>query len=333
MMYNFGYRKGIELIGQSGINRNMHSRSMVKNVHYGWMIPTGKQRLPTTSIERERHVHHVLKLISGRFQSAWIPDHLMDNQEPIPEALVTLSHFSGMFPDLMWGTAVLSQSFRNPALLAKMGATLQELTNFRFILGVGAGWKADEYQAYGYDFPKASVRIAQMAEMIQICKAMWNPKQKEATFRGTYYQIDKASCQPKPALPPPIMIGGGGEKLTLRIVAEHADWWNLPGASPQEYAHKLKILEQYCTEYGRSADKIRKTWMGVVSISESRETAQKQIEKYTMWPGDTPLVGTPTDIHKQLQAYIELGIDLFILSFVDEPNLAGVKTFMDYVMN
>ena len=304
-----------------------------KKIHFGWMLPTGKQRLPATPTNKNEHILRVLEFINGRFHSAWIPDHLMDDQAPIPEAFVTLSYFAGLFPHLFWGTAVLCQSFRNPALLAKMGATLQVLSGSRFILGVGAGWKADEYQAYGYDFPKASVRIAQMAEAIQICKAMWDSEQKEVTFNGRYYQIKNAICQPKPAPPPPVMIGGGGEKLTLRVVAEHADWWNLPGTPPQEYARKLGILEAYCREYGRSSTEIRKTWMGVVSIAESRPQAEKQINQYPIWPGDIPLVGTPYDIRTQLNAYINLGVDLFILSFVDEPDMTGIKLFMDHVMH
>ena len=304
----------------------------LKDVHFGWILPTGTRQLPAGP-DGDAYIRRVLGLINGRFHSTWITDHLMDGQSPIPEAFVTLSYYAGLFPELFWGTVVFCHSYRNPALLAKMGATFQQLSGGRFILGIGAGWKEDEYRAYGYEYPRASVRIAQMAEAIQICKAMWDSERVEATFNGRYYQINKAICQPKPMTPPPIMGGGGGEKLTLRVVAEHADWWNLPGAPPQEYARKLGILEAYCEEYGRSLAEIRKTWMGVVSIAESRQQAEKQLEHYPIWPGDVPLVGTPDDIRIQLNAYINLGVDLFLLSFADEPDMAGINLFMNRVMH
>lgn len=298
---------------------------------FGWMLPTKNDRLPPDPAAQQGHVRRLLDAISGRFHSAWIPDHLMEGQEPIPEALVTIAHYAALYPQLHWGTAVLSQSYRNPALLAKMAATLQGLSSGRFILGLGAGWKEDEYAAYGYDFPKASLRIAQMAETLQICRAMWDPRRAAATFHGRHYHIEEAVCFPKPTPPPPIMIGGGGEKLTLPVVAEHADWWNLPGVSPQEYARKLAILDGYCAQLGRSSAAIRKTWMGVVSIADSRARAAEQLESYTMWPGDLPLAGTPADVRDQIQAYTDLGVDLFILSFADEPTATGLNLFLDHL--
>jgi alkanesulfonate monooxygenase SsuD/methylene tetrahydromethanopterin reductase-like flavin-dependent oxidoreductase (luciferase family) len=304
-----------------------------KKIQFGWQLPTGKQRMPPVGIVYATHVRQILDLIHGRFHSAWMPDHLMDGQKEIPEALETLSYLAGLYPQLHFGTVVLAHSYRNPALLAKMAATLQQLSGSRFIMGIGAGWKADEYHAYGYEFPRAATRVGQLAEVVQICKALWDPKQSTATFDGRYYKIDNAVCQPKPDLAPPIMIGGGGEKLTLRVVAEHADWWNLPGATAQEYARKLNILNRYCREIGRDPAGIRKTWMGVASIVESRSKAEEQLENYPIWPGDVPLVGTPADIRRQLQAYIELGVDLFILAFADEPRPAGINLFIDHVIN
>jgi alkanesulfonate monooxygenase SsuD/methylene tetrahydromethanopterin reductase-like flavin-dependent oxidoreductase (luciferase family) len=305
---------------------------MKSKLDFGWLLPTGKQRMPRAGAAYLDHVRRVLDLINGRFHSAWIPDHLMDGQAVIPEALTTLSYLAGLYPGLHWGTAVLSQSFRNPALLAKLGATLQWLSGSRFILGLGAGWKADEYRAYGYDFPPAATRLAQLAEAVQICRALWDPAQAAATFKGEHYQITDAVCEPKPQPPPPIMIGGGGEQLTLRVVARHADWWNLPGASPETYARKLGILEKYCGEYGRDPGQIRKTWMGVVSIAPTRKAAERQLAHYPIWPGDVPLLGTPSEVRAQIEAYRRLGVDLFILAFADEPGLEGVKLFLKYAV-
>jgi alkanesulfonate monooxygenase SsuD/methylene tetrahydromethanopterin reductase-like flavin-dependent oxidoreductase (luciferase family) len=299
---------------------------------FGWMLPTGRQRMPSNPAGYLTHVHQMMEKIRDRFHSVWIPDHLMEGYADLPEALTTLSFLAGQFPALFIGTIVISQSYRNPALLAKMAATLQQLSAGRFILGLGAGWNAEEYQAYGYEFPKASVRIAQMGETIQICKVLWDPKKKESTFKGKYHQITAATCFPKPAVPPPVMVGGGGEKLTLRIVAQHADWWNLPGVSAADYARKINILEAHCQDVGRSAADIRKTWMGDVSIAPTRRDAEAKMALYHSWPGDVALLGTPSEIRDQLAAYIELGIDLFILRFVDEPDSSGMDLFQNHVL-
>ncbi|MBL6983414.1 MAG: LLM class flavin-dependent oxidoreductase [Anaerolineales bacterium] len=299
---------------------------------FGWILPTGRQRMPAKSALYLSHVQDILDKIGNCFHSAWIPDHLMAGKTDLPESFVTLSYLAGQFPELFFGTIVTCQSFRNPALLAKMASTLQQMSAGRFVLGLGAGWNVEEYQAYGYVFPQASTRIAQMAETIQICKALWDPTQDESTFVGEYYQINQATCFPKPSLPPPLMVGGGGEKLTLQVVAQHADWWNLPGASLDDFARKTKILEGYCQEIGRSTSDIRKSWMGNVSIAHTKQEAEEKMMSYDSWPGDVALLGTPVEIWDQISAYIELGVDLFILRFVDEPEVSGIELFQSHVL-
>ncbi len=300
-------------------------------IDFGWEIPTGHRRMPQEMDHYEAHVRRVLTCLSGRFHSAWIPDHFMDDQTNVPEALTTLSYLAALYPALHFGPIVLGQNYRNPALLAKMAATLQQLTNGRFILGLGAGWRAEEYRAYGYELPPAPIRMAQLAEVVQICKLLWNPTQREATFHGYYYRIDRAICQPKPNPAPPVMIGGGGEKLMLGVVARQADWWNLVGVSPEVYAHKIEVLRQHCRQVGRDPAEIRKSWMGVVSLATSRAEAEDAMQRYPLWPGDVPIVGTPAEVAAQLQRYTTLGVDLFILGFADEPNLAGLELFIEQV--
>jgi len=302
-------------------------------IEFGWTIPTGSARMPGRGLDAYLpHLQRVIETIRADLHSLWLPDHFMDGQSDVLEALTTLSFLAGSFPGLHLGTIVLGQSYRNPALLAKMAATLQVLSGGRFILGLGAGWKEDEYHAYGYDFPPLPVRMAQMTEAIQICRAMWDPAQPEASFAGEHYQISNAVCNPKPPAPPPIMIGGGGEKRTLRIVAEHADWWNLVGVTPQTYAHKIGVLERHCAAIGRDPASIRKTWMGVVSIARTHAQAQAQMAGYPIWPEDTPLLGAPHEVAAQIQAFIALGVDLFQLAFVDEPEGAGMELFLAEVL-
>jgi alkanesulfonate monooxygenase SsuD/methylene tetrahydromethanopterin reductase-like flavin-dependent oxidoreductase (luciferase family) len=300
---------------------------------FGWEIPTGSRRMVAAPNNYETHLRTVLTHLSGHFQSAWIPDHFMDSDHhPYPEALTTLSYLSALYPEFFFGTIVLGQNYRNPALLAKTCATIQQLSGNRFVLGIGAGWKEDEYVAYGYTFPPAATRIAQMAEVVQICKAMWNPAIPSTSFQGEFYQVKGAFCDPKPTIPPPILIGGAGEKLTLRVVAKYADWWNLVGVSPELYAHKIKVLEKHCDAVNRPLEDIRKTWMGVVSIATDHTTAEATMRKYPIWPGDVPLVGTPAEIITQLQNYTNLGIDLFILAFADEPSFRGIDLFIREVV-
>jgi len=300
-------------------------------IEFGWMLPYGKSRQPSDETALAR-ILRLIEPVQEAFHGLWLPDHLFMEDADTLECMTTLSFLAGRFPDLHVGSIVIGQSYRNPALLAKMAATLQTLSGGRFVLGLGAGWKEDEYRAYGYPFPSTAVRIAQMAEVARICRLMWDPARSAVTFHGRHYHIDDAVCLPKPAPPPPILIGGGGEKLTLRVVAELADWWNLPGASPAVFAHKLQVLQRHCTRIGRDAGAIRKTWKGVVSIAPTRELAQAQMEGFSMWPGDEPLLGTPEDVRAQLQAYVDLGVSYFILTFVNETSPADIQLFVRKVI-
>jgi alkanesulfonate monooxygenase SsuD/methylene tetrahydromethanopterin reductase-like flavin-dependent oxidoreductase (luciferase family) len=302
------------------------------NIDFGWEIPTGRRRPPAAGINYEAHLRRILDRLSGHFHSAWIPDHFIDGQMNMPEALVTLSYLAGLYPALHFGSVVLGQNYRNPALLAKMAATLQQLSGGRFILGLGAGWKEEEYRAYGYDFPSLPVRIAQLAEVVQICRAMWDPAQPEATFHGQHYHIEKAVCQPKPVPPPAVLIGGGGEKLMLRVITRHADWWNLVGVTAETYARKLEVLRRHCADLGRDPASIRKTWAGVISIAPTRSQAEAAMVGYPIWPEDTPLLGTPAEVVAQLQDYTSLGVDCFILGFADEPGMGGIELFINEVI-
>ncbi len=301
-------------------------------IDFGWGVPGGLGRMPVPAAAYEGHLRRVLELAQGRLHSLWVPDHFMAGQADVPEAMTTAAYLAALDPRIAVGTIVLGEGYRNPALVAKMAAWLQHLSGGRFVLGLGAGWKQDEYQAYGYDFPPPAVRIEQLAETIRVCRAMWDPAQPEATFVGRRHRIEAAVCQPKPAPPPPILLGGAGEKRMLALVAESADWWNLVGVSAEAYAHKLHVLEQHCARVGREPAAIRKTWMGDVSIAATHEEAVGLLQSYPKWPEDVALTGTPDEVGAQLAAYVDLGVDLFILRFADEPALAGMALFLEEVV-
>ncbi|RME86361.1 MAG: LLM class flavin-dependent oxidoreductase [Caldilineae bacterium] len=308
---------------------------MPTGVDFGWILPHGRARMPSGGLAAlAAQAQTVLDAARGHVRSLWIADHFMagdDGTAPLPEALTTLAYLAAKIPDVRLGTLVLGQNYRNPALLAKMAATLQVLSGGRFVCGIGAGWKEEEYRAYGYEFPSAAVRIAQMVEAVQICRLMWDPGRRQATFHGRYYRIDRATCEPKPVPAPPVLIGGGGEKLTLRAVAEYADWWNLPGVSPDEFARKTAILARHCGTVGRDPAVILKSWKGVVAIARTREEAAAHLHGYPIWPGDVPLLGTPEDIREQIGAYVRAGVQSFMLEFADEPATEGVRLFAEEV--
>jgi alkanesulfonate monooxygenase SsuD/methylene tetrahydromethanopterin reductase-like flavin-dependent oxidoreductase (luciferase family) len=245
--------------------------------------------------------------------------------------MTAISYLAGAFPKLYLGSIVLCQSYRNPALLAKMGATLQILSGGRFIFGIGAGWKKDEYLAYGYEFPEVPVRLKQLDETVKIVRKLWT--EAPASFEGKYYRIEAAYCEPRPEPIPPLLIGGGGEKVTLRIAAEQADWWNFPGGTLENYAHKLEVLRGHCQAVGRNYDEIVKTWAcEAITIAESEAEARRIAER-NPFNGPTAIIGTPQQVADQLRRFTDLGVEHFILRFADFPNTAGVELFAEEVIS
>ena len=273
----------------------------------------------------------------GAFASAWISDHLLPWAEQVGaatdnlEGWTTLTYLAGQHPDYTFGNIVLSQSYRPPALLAKMAGTLQTLTGGRFVLALGAGWKQDEYLAYGYDFPSAAVRIQQLAEAAQIIRLMLT--QPRATFHGQHYHIDDAICEPKGSPPPPLMIGGSGRRLTLRVVARYADWWN-GGGSPAAYGDVLQVLRGHCRDVGRDYDSLVKTWGGdCVAVAPTHAAAQQMAEASPFYSADSAIVGTPDEVAAQLRRLTDLGAEHFILRFADFPRTEGVALFGQEVIS
>ena len=310
-----------------------------KEVKFGLRVPS----FPVDGSDEKEFVDQILRFLGELdeiFDSAWVCDHFVPwagfvpNTTPTLEGFTAISYLSGEFRRLTFGNIVLCNSYRTPALIAKMGATLQTLTKGRFILGIGAGWKEDEYIAYGYEFPPPKVRIQQLEEGVQIIKAMWN--EDVATFKGRYYKIDEAYCYPKPDPTPPIMIGGGGEKLTLRVVARHADWWNIPNVSPQTYQYKLKVLEEHCKKESRDPSEIVKTLANMVAIAKTEEEAWKLatgspfIQKENE---ENYIIGNPDSVIEKLTEYTKLGVEHFILRFIDFPKTDGAKLFAREVIH
>jgi F420-dependent oxidoreductase-like protein len=206
-----------------------------------------------------------------------VMDHLIQIQgvgkpdEPFMESWTVLSALAAVTSRLRLATLVSSVSYRNPAHLAKMAATVDVISRGRLTFGIGGGWNEMEYRQYGWEFPEQpAVRIRQMEEAIRIALAMW--QEPRATFHGHYFHIDEAILEPKPVQKPhpPIMIGGSGEQLTLRAVARLGDACNLFGP-PEMVTHKLAVLRQHCETEGRDYDEIEKT--NLTSLLLARDEA------------------------------------------------------------
>src|SRR5258708_4959016 len=194
---------------------------MSSTIDFGLMLQAATKNVPAS--ELFEYQRGLIDRLAPGFTTIWIEDHLQWDETGALECLTTLSYLAGAFPQYHVGSLVLGQAYRNPALLAKMAANLQLLSRGRFILGLGAGWKEDEYRAYGYPFPNTKTRLEQLEEAAIILKKMWTTR--PATFTGKHYQISEAYCEPQPNPAIPLLIGGGGEEKTLGIIARQADWW------------------------------------------------------------------------------------------------------------
>lgn len=309
---------------------------MSKKIHFGWRIPDFPLD-DTRGQEFTNQITSILDVIHPYFDSAWEADHFIpwagfaDRSTDTMEAWTTIAYLAGRYQTLKFGNIVLCQSYRSPALLAKMASTLQTFTNGRLVISIGAGWKEDEYHAYGYEFPSASARLEQLEETAQILRLMWT--KFEATYKGKHYHIENAICEPKPNPVPPLMIGGGGKKKTLRIVAKHADWWNFPGGSVENYEELLGILHNHCRDVGRDYDTIVKTWAtDCVAIASTHEAAVKIAQSNALYDPATSVVGTPDEVAAHLNRFVDMGVEHFILRFADFPDVDGAMLFANHVI-
>lgn len=278
------------------------------------------------------------------FDSFWLMDHFHQippvgkQEDPMLEGWITISVLAGITSKIRLGTLVTGIIYRHPSVLAKMGATLDVLTKGRLFMGIGAGWNQEESVAYGIPFPPNKERLLRLEEAIQIIRKMWTEgEETTATFNGKYYQIKNAYCNPKPIQKPspPIMVGGSGERYTLKIVAKYADACNLFG-SAETVKRKLSILREHCKSVGRDYGSILKTKLGLVVIDNDREIAEKRVqqilgvipEEYSREQlGELVMHGTPEDILKQIGLLEEVGVQYLIVDLEPYRELEALEIF------
>jgi F420-dependent oxidoreductase-like protein len=274
------------------------------------------------------------------FDSLWVYDHVHNVPRPANEAVfecwTVMAAISQLTSRIRLGQMVGCTSYRNPALLAKITSTVDVISGGRLNWGIGAGWYENEYRSYGYDFPKPAQRIKMLEETVEIVTRMWT--EPTATFKGEHYEVSRAFCDPKPLQQPhpPVLIGGGGEQLTLRVVAKHADASNF-GGNPEQWEHKREVLKAHCASVGRDFDEIQLTWSPEVFIRATEDevlaadTRSLWGEAAESWRAGN-LVGTPEQVCEKLRTYVDLGLAAILPWCSDYPDTETVTLLATEVM-
>ncbi|TMF25629.1 MAG: TIGR03560 family F420-dependent LLM class oxidoreductase [Chloroflexi bacterium] len=256
------------------------------------------------------------------FSRLWVSDHLFLDADATAkdclEAWTLLAALAVRTDRIRIGPMVTSQSYRNPALLAKMAADVDVMSGGRLDFGVGAGWKEIEYRAYGYDFPDAPTRVTQLVETLEICTRMW--KEERATYRGKHYRIENALCSPKPAQRPlPIWIGGSKPRV-MRIAAKYAHAFNLnvSASAPAELPDRLRDLDEACASVKRDPKTLLRSTFLIACVAKTRERADALLDQLASrqkmdraaFLGSRPglVFGTPDDALPRLRSYASRGI-------------------------
>lgn len=274
------------------------------------------------------------------FDSVWLVDHMWMRGLPELdhlEAWTLMSALASITSRIRIGTLVLCNSYRHPALLAKMASSLDHVSKGRFVLGLGAGWMEEEYRAYGYPFPPARIRIEQLDEALHVIKRLFC--EERATFQGKYYSITDAMNLPKPTQKPypPILVGGAGEKRLLRVVAEHASIWNCPNNAAADLPHKLAVLQRHCEAVGRSIADIEVSEQCVFVIGKDdaevdRKTTAAKSLLGNVWDIDRAFRGTPTQLIQAFRERERQGVTFFIGLFGDLNQRSSLELFAKEVI-
>ena len=278
------------------------------------------------------------------FYGLWVSDHLFwdsrAEQRNCLEAWTLLTALAPVTTRLRLGTLVTCNSYRPPSILAKIAASFDHLSNGRLEFGIGAGWKELEYRAYGIPFPSIGTRLAQLEEAVQVVRLLWTTER--ASFTGKHYQLQEALCAPKPVQQPPrIWIAGGGEKKMLRIVAKHADGWNiLLGSSVETVRRKTEILRRHCDALKRDFSTIEKSlFLAVILAEDEKELRRREAESAQalggrgLWASrELGTAGTPERIAETLRNVQTLGFHHFQIVFPYKQEQEMLQRFTELVV-
>lgn len=296
---------------------------------------------------------HIASLVEGLgFESLWRSDHFFSlmgaSERNALETWVSLVDLASRSTRLRFGPLVCSMTFRHPALLARMSAAVDELSGGRLVLGVGAGWNVPEHEAFGIPFPAVRERMDRLQEGIQVIESLWTGR--KVSLKGKHYSLSDAEMHPTPSQQPhpPLLVGGGGEKRTLRIVARYADEWNAVNLPPDAYRAKTKVLEQHCAEVGRDPGTIRRSMMCAFIIGRNEAEMRRRVEglqqvipRLASLPAESVparmqsagwLVGTPEDVTGQLQALSGAGVQRVMLQHHNQTDDAVLELIAHEIM-
>lgn len=325
-----------------------------KNFEFGLTIPQGwrsgdlpleEENNPVKQYEFARNISLAAERIG--YDSLYAYDHFIphfrgDIEKNIFECFTLLSSIASITNRIKIGQVVMCNSYRHPSLVSKMISTLDIISNGRMEIGVGAGWFEEEYNAYGYDFPSNALRISQLDEALIVIKKLLS--EDRASFNGNHYRISNAICNPKPIQKPHpvIMIGGAGEKYLLKVVAKHANRYNLFFGTPQDIKKKISVLNGYCRDIGRDLEEIEYSIVLPCIIGESEEIVKKilfknkrkdkSMKQYLEYLVDGITVGTPEKIIRGLNEYIDQKVTHFIIHFLN-LNQDSLESFKSKVVN
>ena len=271
------------------------------------------------------------------YDTLWAPDHFILG-DAMYESWTLLAAIAAATQRIRIGPLLLCYSHRNPSLVAKMAATLDVISGGRLIFGLGAGWHKTEHLAYGLRWSdEPARRIHDMIEAIEIVKALLT--QERVTYHGTSFTTNDAVCNPKPVQKPhpPTWIGGAGEKLLLRAVANYADGWNVPSLPAQEYARKLQVLRDHCERNGREFERIEKSMESRIMVTNDQwelEKIKKWLVSFSSYNIHAPptedileryIIGDSDTCRRRIEEYQRAGVQHFTLYPLDFPSTRTLK--------
>ena len=275
------------------------------------------------------------------FDSIWVCDHLYGvprPEIPILESWTLLTALGAVTNHVELGTLVTPPGFRNPAHLAKIVATLDRITNGRVVPGLGAGWFRQEFVGYGYAFPETRERLQMLAEAAELMTRAWT--EAGLTYEGKHYRTEGLVLAPPPVRRPPLLIGGSGEKVTMRIAARYADIWNNLAGHQGELERKIGVLRERCREVGRDPETIRVSQQCVVLITAEDADVEPMLQRAEKIygghmgnvRGPLAIAGTPDMVAEKIQRHLDLGCSHFIIEFFGRDTREPARLFAETVL-
>ena len=302
--------------------------------HFGVMVPQFKRTW-------EESCRAATEFEAMGYDSLWVNDHLYgatSPQTPVLEAWSLLAGLAAVTTRTELGTLVTPTAMRNPAHLGKTIATVDSISGGRVIPGLGAGWMEREFTDFGMPFPPIAARLRHLRESVEFLQGLWS--EESVTFEGEFIQSADLHCAPKPARRPPILVGGTGEKVTLRIAAELADIWNNSARRQSLLERKIGVLKAHCADVGRDFGEIAVSQQCLVTIAPDELALAPMVEKaqkiYGGHMGDPAgsiaLTGTADQVSRRIQEHLDLGCSMFMIEFFGRDTREPAALFAEKVL-